>query len=57
MSIVSAPDHGGSVTVNTNGTIWYVPKQRYAGTETFKYQVKDNRGASSNVATVTVTVR
>lgn len=55
--IVSAPNRGGSVTVLANGTVSYKPKQRFTGTETFKYTVKDNSGATSNVATVTLTVR
>ncbi|MDB5897815.1 MAG: hypothetical protein JWP41_1417 [Ramlibacter sp.] len=56
VTIVNAPDQGGSVTVKNNGTLAYTPKQRYTGTETFKYRVKDNKGLLSNVATVTVTV-
>lgn len=57
VSIVSAPNKGGSVTVNSNGTLSYVPKLRFTGSETFKYKVKDNLGASSNAATVSVSVR
>jgi subtilisin family serine protease len=57
VSIASAPNQGGSVTVNGNGTVSYVPKFKFTGTETFTYKVKDNSGAVSNAATVTVTVR
>jgi VCBS repeat-containing protein len=57
VTIVSSPNRGGSVTVLANGTVSYKPKQRYTGSETFRYTVKDNSGATSNVATVTVTVR
>jgi subtilisin family serine protease len=55
--IVSAPDQGGSVTVRTNGTVAYTPKKGFRGVETFRYTVKDNNGATSNAATVTVTVQ
>ncbi len=55
--IVSAPSQGGTATVNSNGAVSYVPRLRFKGTETFKYDMKDDRGARSNVATVTITVR
>jgi hypothetical protein len=57
VSIVGAPNQGGKVTVNVNGTVSYTPKLRYSGNETFRYTVKDNSGATSNMATVTVSVR
>jgi serine protease AprX len=55
--ITSAPNKGGSVTVNSDGTLSYVPKLRFSGTEAFKYKVRDNLGARSNAATVRVRVR
>ena len=57
VKIVSTPNKGGTVTVNTNGTLVYMPKIGYRGTETFTYNVKDRLGASSNNATVTVSVQ
>ncbi|MDD5364933.1 MAG: Ig-like domain-containing protein [Gallionellaceae bacterium] len=57
VAISSAPNKGGSVTVNGNGSVTYVPKKRFTGTETFKYTVRDNLGALSNAATVSVRVR
>ena len=56
VSITSAPDKGGAVRVNANGTVSYTPKRSFSGTETFRYTVKDRLGATSNTATVTVTV-
>lgn len=56
VSIVSTPNRGGVVTVNADGTVSYVPKLRFTGTETFKYRVKDNSGALSNLATASVSV-
>jgi subtilisin family serine protease len=57
VAIVAAPNKGGTVTVNANGTVSYTPKRRYSGTETFSYNVRDSAGATSNTATVTVTVQ
>jgi subtilisin family serine protease len=57
VKIVSVPNKGGTVTVKSNGTVAYTPKRGYRGAETFTYNVKDNLGATSNTATVTVTVQ
>jgi FtsP/CotA-like multicopper oxidase with cupredoxin domain len=47
---------GGTVVENNDGTVTYVPKRGFRGTDTFQYNVKDNAGATSNVATVRVNV-
>jgi len=47
---------GGTVINNGNGTVTYTPKNGFRGTDTFTYTVKDNLGATSNVATVRVNV-
>jgi thermitase len=57
VKIVKAPNKGGTVKVNANGTVSYTPKRAYRGNETFTYNVKDNVGATSNTATVTLTVQ
>lgn len=54
ISIASAPTHG-TATVK-NGEIVYVPTTGYLGTDTFQYSVKDNLGAPSNMAQVSVDV-
>jgi FtsP/CotA-like multicopper oxidase with cupredoxin domain len=54
VTISTAPNKGGSVTVNANGTISYTPKLNFKGTEVFGYRVRDNRNAQSNAATVRV---
>ncbi|MGB8338316.1 MAG: Ig-like domain-containing protein [Burkholderiales bacterium] len=56
LTIASAPNKGGSVSVNTDGTVAYTPKLNFTGTETFSYKVRDNQGANSNAATVSVSV-
>lgn len=57
VSIAAAPNKGGTVTVNADGTVSYTPKLKFRGKETFKYTVRDQAGAQSNIATVTVNVK
>ncbi len=54
--IATGPNKGGAVTVHANGTITYVPKLNFTGTESFAYQVRDNLNKLSNTATVRVNV-
>lgn len=56
VAIVTGPARG-KVTNNLNGTVRYTPNKNIRGTDSFIYTVKDNGGAVSNAATVTVTVR
>jgi hypothetical protein len=54
--VISAPEQG-STSVNTaNGIITYTPIADFNGADSFSYQVSDNQGALSNVATVNITV-
>ncbi len=47
----------GSATVNaTTGVVTYTPNAGFNGTDSFTYTVKDDTGAASNSATVTITV-
>lgn len=57
VTITSAPNKGGTVVVNANGTLSYTPRLNFRGTEAFKYRVRDNLGAQSNAATVRVNVQ
>jgi hypothetical protein len=57
VSIAAAPNKGGTVTVNADGTVSYTPKLKFRGKEIFKYTVRDQAGAPSNTATVTVSVK
>jgi len=47
---------GGQVFSNGDGTVNYTPKRNFRGTDTFTYTVKDQAGATSNVATVRINV-
>lgn len=55
--ISTAPNKGGSVAVNANGTLSYTPRLNFRGTEVFSYRVRDNLGALSNAAKVRVNVQ
>jgi uncharacterized repeat protein (TIGR03803 family) len=54
-SVVSGPSHGsltGSAPILT-----YTPSAAFAGPDSFKFKATDSHGATSNVATVSITVR
>ena len=57
VTIVAAPNKGGTATVNANGTVSYTPKRNFRGTENFSYRVRDTRNAQSARATVRVNVQ
>ena len=46
----------GEVIINTDGTITYTPDTDFVGTDSFSYTVDDDEGATSNTATVDLTV-
>lgn len=56
VTITSAPTQGGGVRVNADGTVTYQSRRNFLGIESFRYTVKDNRGATSRAATVRVHV-
>jgi hypothetical protein len=55
IATLPAPTNGTAVA-NLNGTVTFTPTTGFAGTGTFSYNVKDNAGATSNNALVTVTI-
>ncbi|HSV14318.1 MAG TPA: Ig-like domain-containing protein, partial [Tepidisphaeraceae bacterium] len=57
ITIIGAPNHGGTVVPDTNdtGLVTYTPAAGFTGVETFTYQVS-NGGTQSNTATVTFNV-
>ncbi len=57
VTISTAPNKGGSVTINAGGTISYTPLLNFRGSEVFRYRVRDNLGALSNAARVRVNVQ
>ena len=56
VTIVAQPTSGTLSVNSTTGVVTYTHTGTAAGSDTFRYKVKDNRGAFSNEATVTLTV-
>jgi serine protease AprX len=56
VAIVSSPRKGTAVPGGT-GTVTYSPSRNFKGTDSFTYTVRDDGGAVSNAAIVTVTVK
>ncbi len=54
--VVTAPAHGTAVVDTASGNIAYTPATGFNGTDTFVYEICDDKGAT-DTATVTVTVR
>ena len=46
----------GNVTVNANGTFSYTPNANFNGTDSFTFNATDNHAATSNTATISITV-
>jgi hypothetical protein len=57
VTIVSTASHGTTSVNAITGAVTYTPALNYTGPDNFAYKVKDNLGADSNVATVTITVK
>lgn len=55
VSVTGQPSNG-FVTNHADGTVTYTPVSGFVGTDTFTYTVRDDNGAESNTATVTVIV-
>lgn len=55
LAVIRAPAHGKAVPAG-DGTVTYTPAAGFIGTDNFDYTVTDNDGATSNAATVTVSV-
>ena len=55
ISIVSPPSNG-QVIVNADGTVTYTAHANFTGTDHFQYTVRDDNGATSNVATAYVRI-
>ena len=56
VSVLNAPAHGSATTDSSNGEITYTPAADYDGNDSFTYVVRDDAGAVSDPATVTLTI-
>ena len=54
--VITQSPKSGTIRFNTNGTIVFTPDPTFLGIDTFRYTVRDNEGATSNQAVVTVNV-
>ncbi|WP_285056441.1 Ig-like domain-containing protein [Pedobacter ginsengisoli] len=54
--IKSQPLHGSLVTDPVTGTVTYRPEDGYSGFDSFVYTIKDDYGAESNTAIVTIAI-
>ena len=55
VTIFSNPSNGNA-SVNADGSVTYTPNTGFYGIDSFSYTVRDDIGAASNEATVTVIV-
>jgi large repetitive protein len=55
ISVVSASATNGTVTINPDGTLRYVPNANFNGTDTITYTISDGQGGTAT-ATVAVTI-
>ena len=55
-NIVDLPKHGQLSSVSGD-TVKYTPNKEYSGSDSFTYTVKDNKGMTSNRATVTIDIK
>lgn len=56
VAVTSQPANGTTNINTTTGAITYTPAAGFTGQDTFTYTVNDDAGATSNAATVTVTI-
>ena len=56
ISIVSAPSNGSINIDPVTGIVTYAPDPNFNGIDVFEYTVEDNQQATSNIATVEITV-
>ena len=54
--IITRQPTAGSVTVNPDGTVTYASNGTEVTSDSFKYRVNDSNGATSNEATVSITI-
>lgn len=56
VTVTSGPSNGSANVNTTTGAITYAPSSNFSGGDSFTYTVQDDDGATSNAATVTLSV-
>ncbi|RAJ08677.1 putative repeat protein (TIGR01451 family)/gliding motility-associated-like protein, partial [Chitinophaga skermanii] len=54
--VLTSNPQNGTVRNNNDGTVTYTPNEGFEGTDIFTYQLEDNLGNKSNMATVSIDV-
>jgi len=54
--VITTPATNGTAVASLDGTVTYTPNANFNGNDSFAYTVNDDQGATSNPATVDVTV-
>jgi gliding motility-associated-like protein/uncharacterized repeat protein (TIGR01451 family) len=54
-TLITPPVHGGTITLNPNGTFTYTPPAGFSGTDSFTVLVSDGKGGTTTV-TIPITV-
>ncbi len=54
--VITQQPVNGTLVVNANGTVTYTHNGSETTSDSFKYTIRDNSGAVSNIATVTLTI-
>jgi Bacterial Ig domain/FG-GAP repeat len=57
VTITTAPEHGTGTVDSASGSITYQPASGYSGTDSFQYTIRDDLGALSNNASVSVRIQ
>lgn len=56
-AVIAGPGHGTLTPFNSDGTFTYVPSAGWSGPDSFTYQLTDPFAQTSNIATVSITVK
>jgi hypothetical protein len=56
VTVVTPAAHGSTAVSPTTGVVTYTPTTAFTGPDAFTYTVEDDDGATSNIATVSITV-
>ena len=56
VTLIAAPSYGNTFINSSTGEIRYIPGNNYYGSDQFTYTVDDNDDATSNIATVSISI-
>ena len=53
---ITTPANSGQLTINNDNSVTYTPNQDFSGPDGFEYEITDDSGAVSQIATVTINI-